>query len=97
MIGADLGSAGAEQLEHLAVVGEAPELLLREDRLAVRDDVVLALGALARGRVESALGQLGRETRSPSVVPASDGAVEDLDGHAEIVRARVEPALQVHS
>jgi hypothetical protein len=26
--------------------------------------------------------QLGRETRGPFVVPASDGAIVDLDGHA---------------
>ena len=82
---------GAEQLEHLTVFGEAAELLLREDRLAVHDDVVLALGALVRRRVESVLGQLGRETRGPSVVSASDGAIVDLDGHAEIVCARVVP------
>jgi hypothetical protein len=56
--------------------------LLREDRLAVDDDVVLALGTLAGGRVVAVFLQLGRETRGPCVVPASDGAVEDLDGHA---------------
>ena len=31
------------------------------------------------------LPELGRETRGPFVVPASDGAVEDLDGHAPSV------------
>jgi len=54
---------------------------LREDRLSVDDDVVLALRALARGGVEPVLLQLGRETRGPAVVSASDGAVQDLDGH----------------
>jgi hypothetical protein len=29
--------------------------------------------------------QLGRETRGPIVVPASDGAIEDLDLHRESV------------
>src|SRR6478735_6553521 len=74
-------SAGAEQLKHLAIVGEASDLLLREDRLAVGDDVVLALRALTCGRVVALLRQLGRETRGPFVVAASDGAVEDLDRH----------------
>ena len=32
-------------------------------------------------RVEPLLGQLGRETRGPAVVAASDGAIEDLDTH----------------
>ena len=31
--------------------------------------------------------QLGRETRGPFVVAVSDGAVEDLDGHAQSIRA----------
>src|ERR1051326_8126979 len=56
-------------------------LLLREDRRAVADDVELAPGGLARRRVEALASQLGRETRGPSVVTASDGAVENLDGH----------------
>ncbi|MGH3050676.1 MAG: hypothetical protein ACRDLK_11000, partial [Gaiellaceae bacterium] len=53
--------------------------LLREDELAVCEHVELrglALGDL--GAVPGA-GQLGRETRGPSVVAASDRAVEDAD------------------
>jgi len=55
--------------------------LLREDRPSVHDDVVLALFTLAGGGVDAVLAKLGRETRGPTVVAASDGAVEDLDGH----------------
>jgi hypothetical protein len=55
--------------------------LLREDELAVADDVELALLPLLDGRLEPLLLQLGRETRSPFVVAASDGAIEDLDAH----------------
>jgi len=63
--------------------------LLREDELALGDHVVLGLLALASGRVESVLPQLGRETRGPFVVAASDRAVKDLDRHLEIVCAGV--------
>ena len=62
------------------MLGEAAFLLLREDQLSVRDDVELAL--LARnglGLVSGARIQLGRETRGPGVIAASDGAVIDLD------------------
>jgi len=62
--------------------------LLREEELAVGNHVVLALRALACGRVESLLPELGRETRGPFVVAASDRAVEDLDGHLEILDSR---------
>ena len=52
--------------------------LLREDELAVREHVVLALGALLDlGLVLSLVVQLGRETRGPCVVAVSDGAVLD--------------------
>jgi hypothetical protein len=57
------------------------DLLLREDELPVGDDVELALLAFDRARVEAVLVELGRETRGPFVVAASDGAVEDLDLH----------------
>src|SRR5207253_5760858 len=87
-------SAGAEEREHLAVVRPTSLCLLREDELAVRHYVVLALGALAGGRLESFLTQLGRETRGPFVIAASDGAVEDLDGHAKIVRRGWEPTAR---
>jgi hypothetical protein len=56
-------------------------LALRKDDRAVGDDVELALAALAGLRLETVSLQLGRETRGPFVVAASDGAVEDLDGH----------------
>ena len=65
--------------------------LLRKDETAVRDHVVLALRALVRGGVESVLSQLGRETRGPSVVSASDGAVEDLDLHHESLSPGMRP------
>jgi hypothetical protein len=58
-------------------------VLLGEHRRPVADDVELALRARARRGVEPVLPQLGRETRGPSVVAASDGAEEDLDTHEE--------------
>jgi hypothetical protein len=82
---ANPGSAGAEEAQHLAVLGPAPHVLLREDDLAVAHDVELGLRAFARRRLDPALVQLGRETRGPFVVSASDGAIEDLDRHAERV------------
>jgi hypothetical protein len=55
-------------------------LLLREDQLAVRQHIVLALFAfLDLGLVLSLGVQLGRETRGPRVVTVSDGAVLDQD------------------
>jgi hypothetical protein len=57
-------------------------VLLREEELAVGEDVELRLRALSDRGVESSLLQLGRETRGPSVVPASDGAVENFDAHS---------------
>jgi len=56
-------------------------LALREDDRSVGDDVELTLAALECLGLEAVLPQLGRETRGPSVVAASDGAVEDLDAH----------------
>jgi hypothetical protein len=56
-------------------------LLLGEQELAVADDVELTLAAARRRRLETARVQLGGETRRPLVVPASRGAVEDLDAH----------------
>src|SRR4030095_15669534 len=88
------GSPGVEEAQDLAILRPASLTLLREHQLAVGEDVVLGLRALPGRRVDPVLLQLGRETRGPSVVAASDGAVEDLDGHAEIVRTRVVPALQ---
>jgi hypothetical protein len=64
------------------VLRKALLFLLREDESAVRDDVELTLRA--RQRLRLVLGRpvdLGGETRSPFVVPVSDGAVVDLDPH----------------
>ncbi len=64
------------------MLGEAPLALLREDELPVGEHVELALRALddLRVVVRPSL-DLGRETRGPAVVAASDGAVVDLDAH----------------
>jgi hypothetical protein len=71
-----------EQREHLVLLGEAPLALLGEDELAVGDHVELAVRALVRGRVDALSLEPGRETRGPSVVAPSDGAVVNLDRHA---------------
>ena len=77
--GCSWGSA-TEELPHLALLGEAALRLLRKDRLAVDDDVVLALGALLGDGLVLRLGvQLGRETRGPCVIAVSDRAVENAD------------------
>ena len=67
------------------MTGEAAGLLLREDDLAVDDDVELSLAAgLDLGFMVGLAVQLGRETRGPFVVTVSDGAVEDANArHAE--------------
>src|SRR5262245_64627626 len=57
--------------------------LLREDELPVGDHVELALVSRKVGRVVALCPELGRETRGPFVVRASDGAVVDLDLHAD--------------
>jgi hypothetical protein len=71
------------------VLREPPLALLREQELAVHEDVELLLLALAGGSVVlRSLVDLGRETRGPAVVAASDGAVEDADlGHARSLYA----------
>ena len=75
--------------EDLVVLGEPPHALLGEHDLAVDDHVELRLRALddlglrRRPRID-----LGRETRSPAVIAASDGAVVDLDAHAENLPGR---------
>jgi len=56
-------------------------LLLRVDDRAVAQDVELARAAFPDRGVESVLLELGRETRGPAVVAASDGAIQDLDAH----------------
>ena len=70
----------AEQLADLGVLREPAGLLLREDHLAVDDNVELALGAFLGDGLVLRLGvQLGRETRGPLVVAVSDRAVENAD------------------
>jgi len=62
------------------VLWEAVLLLLREEELAVREHVELAVAAGLDLSLVLGLGvQLGRETRGPFVVAVSDGAVEDAD------------------
>jgi hypothetical protein len=77
--------------QDLLVLGKPPFTLLREQELAVGENVELALLALdGRRLVLGALVDLGRETRGPAVVAVSDGAVEDLDAcHASEVTGGV--------
>jgi len=64
------------------VLRESSLALLGEEKLPVGEHVELALRALDGTRLDSRpLGDLGRETRGPAVVAASDGAVVDLDAH----------------
>ena len=70
-----LGEGG----EDLVELGPAALPLLREDHRIVRDDVVLALLALFGLGAVAVPAQVGGETRRPSVVAASDGAVEDAN------------------
>jgi AcrR family transcriptional regulator len=65
-------------------------LLLREDERPVLQDVELARAAFPGGGVDSMLRELGRETRGPAVVAASDGAIQDLDAHAGQRRRRID-------
>jgi AcrR family transcriptional regulator len=55
--------------------------LLGEDEGPVAQDVELARASRPDGGVESVLRELGRETRGPAVVAASDGAIQNLDAH----------------
>jgi hypothetical protein len=57
------------------------DVVLREHEVAVCQHVELSRAPCGDRRVEPLLGQLGRETRGPAVVAASDGAIEDLDNH----------------
>jgi hypothetical protein len=72
-----------EGAENFGQFGKMPGALLGEDRLAVRHNVELALGARRDlGGVPGAV-QFGRETRSPFVIAASDRAEQDAHlGHA---------------
>ncbi len=62
--------------------------LLGEDEGAVAQDVELAGASCSDGGVESVLRELGRETRGPAVVAASDGAIQNLDAHPRQRRRR---------
>jgi hypothetical protein len=73
------------------LLGEAALRLLREEEVAVGDDVELALRALDDARVDPGGLQRGRETRGPAVVAPSDRAVEDLDAHVESLLIEVRP------
>jgi hypothetical protein len=68
------------------------DVVLGEDEPAAVQDVELPRPALRDRRVEPLLRQLGRETRGPAVVAASDGAIEDLDTHRpEMLQTRWTP------
>ena len=76
------GYSSGDRAENLVELRKAVLALLREDDAAVGDDV--ELGALAGDctRRVSLMAELLGEAHGPPVVPASDGAVEDLDpGH----------------
>ena len=71
-----------ERGDDLGLVREAAFALLREDQPVIEEDVELTCPAgRNRGGLVGALVDRGRETRGPGVVPASGGAVDDLDGH----------------
>jgi hypothetical protein len=77
-----------EREEDLARLRKPSLALLREHEPPVGDDVELALVAL--DDLGGVLGSvdLGRETRGPAVIAASDGAVEDANvGHATTLPA----------
>ena len=96
---------GCEEPDDLAVLGEASLVLLRVDGPSVDDDVELRPRAGCGRRVDAELScDLGRETRGPCVVPASGGAVEDLDDHGSTAypgsrcdRAAKRPASGIHA
>ncbi len=68
-----------ESAEDLVELGEAVLPLLREDDTPVGDDVELGSPAFDGRGVVSLCTQVLGEAHGPPVVPASDGAVEDLD------------------
>ena len=71
-----------EQGDDLGLGRIAAFAFFREDELPVDYDVELApLAWHVHAGVLTCRADRGRETRSPDVVPASDGAVEDIDLH----------------
>ena len=83
------GASLTEGVQDLARLGPASVLLLGEDESPVGDDVELAVLAADGLSVVALSLKLGRETRGPFVIPASDGAVEDLDAHGAASLARI--------
>jgi len=83
-----------EQAENLVLLGEAAFALLREEELPVPEDVELALLALGGRGGDALVVQDGRETRSPLVVAASDGAVVDLDRHVGSLPGQARPGTR---
>jgi hypothetical protein len=90
-----------KETDDFELVGKPTGLGFREDQVAVGQDVELALASRRGLGLEARLVvNGGRETRGPSVVAASGGAVEDLDGHESqsttprIPGARLEAACQ---
>src|SRR6266852_4213981 len=80
LIALSLARRASELRENLGVLREAALALLREDQRVSVEHVELALRPFDGGRGTARLrGDLGRETRGPFVVPASDGAVQDAD------------------
>ena len=79
---AELRRRRLEETDDLPVLGKAPRRLLREEEVAVDQDVELRASA-GDGRSVGAdrVPELRRETRGTLVVAASGRAVEDLDRH----------------
>jgi len=76
------GSAVVDRGEHLIVLGVPPELFLREDQLAIRDDLEPPAGGLDQldmGRAVPFL-ECGRQTGGSGTV-VSDDAELDRDIH----------------
>jgi hypothetical protein len=80
--GPELRGRLLEETDDLAVLGKAPGRLLREEEVAVDQDVELRARAGDGRRVRGyRVPELRRETRGALVVAASGRAVEDLDRH----------------
>ena len=80
-----------ELVEHLVVLREPPLLVLREDQLAIDEDVELAAAAgLDVDLMPALLPDDGCETRSPRLV-VSHLAVFDVDAHAHSMAPAAAP------
>src|SRR5579884_620399 len=89
--------ASPEQRQDLALLREPVQRLLREDERPAVEHVELPLAPGSGRRVEAVAGELGRETRGPTVVAASDRAVKDLDGHVKSLAALLLRAIGASS